>query len=129
VDRLKAILAAHPRVNPADLSLEVLETSALEDLVHVAQVIESCRQLGVLFALDDPDDLAILEGVISLASAFRRQVIAEGVEAVAHGTLLLQLGCELAQGYGIARPMPAQALLAWTAAWHTEPSWAKPPAV
>jgi EAL domain-containing protein (putative c-di-GMP-specific phosphodiesterase class I) len=57
--------------------------------------------------LDDPDDLAILEGVIGLARAFRRQVIAEGVETVEHGEMLLQLGCELAQGYGIARPMPA----------------------
>jgi EAL domain-containing protein (putative c-di-GMP-specific phosphodiesterase class I) len=34
-------------------------------------------------------------------------VIAEGVETVEHGEMLLQLGCELAQGYGIARPMPA----------------------
>ena len=57
--------------------------------------------------LDDPDDLAILEGVLGLATAFRRQVIAEGVETVEHGAMLLQLGCELAQGYGIARPMPA----------------------
>ena len=161
VARLKTILAAHPGVNPANLSLEVLETSALEDLTHMAQVIKSCRQLGVLFSLDDfgtgyssltylkrlsvvqlkidqsfvrdmlddPDDLAILEGVISLASAFRRQVIAEGVETVAHGALLLQLGCELAQGYGIARPMPAQSLPAWTAAWNTEPTWANLPAV
>lgn len=69
--------------------------------------------------LDDPDDLAILQSVISLAAVFRRQVIAEGVETVAHGTLLLQLGCELAQGYSIARPMPADDLprCRWTG-WH-----------
>jgi predicted signal transduction protein with EAL and GGDEF domain len=36
--------------------------------------------------LDDPDDLAILQGVIGLANAFKREVIAEGVETVAHGT-------------------------------------------
>ncbi|MFT7562354.1 MAG: diguanylate cyclase (GGDEF)-like protein/PAS domain S-box-containing protein, partial [Flavobacteriales bacterium] len=35
--------------------------------------------------LDDPDDLAIIRGIISLASAFKRQVIAEGVETVEHG--------------------------------------------
>ena len=35
--------------------------------------------------LDDPDDLAILEGVLGLATAFHRQVIAEGVETVEHG--------------------------------------------
>jgi EAL domain-containing protein (putative c-di-GMP-specific phosphodiesterase class I) len=50
-------------------------------------------------------------------------VIAEGVETVAHGTLLLQLGCELAQGYGIARPMPAAALPGWAAAWRPDPAW------
>ena len=73
--------------------------------------------------LDDPDDLAILQGVISLASAFQREVIAEGVETVAHGTLLLQLGCELAQGYGIARPMPAADVPAWVASWRPDPVW------
>jgi EAL domain-containing protein (putative c-di-GMP-specific phosphodiesterase class I) len=46
-------------------------------------------------------------GVIGLAAAFRRDVIAEGVETTAHGVQLLALGCEMAQGYGIARPMPA----------------------
>jgi EAL domain-containing protein (putative c-di-GMP-specific phosphodiesterase class I) len=73
--------------------------------------------------LDDPDDLAILEGVIGLAAAFRRQVIAEGVETVAHGTLLLQLGCDLAQGYGIARPMPAHKLPLWVTYWQPDPAW------
>jgi EAL domain-containing protein (putative c-di-GMP-specific phosphodiesterase class I) len=49
--------------------------------------------------IDDPDDLAIMEGVIGLTAAFNREVIAEGVEAVAHGAALLQLGYVPAQGY------------------------------
>jgi diguanylate cyclase (GGDEF)-like protein/PAS domain S-box-containing protein len=73
--------------------------------------------------LDDPDDLSILEGVLGLAIAFRRQVIAEGVETVEHGKMLLQLGCELAQGYGIARPMPAHEFPGWSAAWRPDVSW------
>ena len=73
--------------------------------------------------LDDPDDLAILEGVLGLASAFRRQVIAEGVETIQHGEMLLQLGCELAQGYGIARPMPAIDIPAWAVTWRPDPEW------
>lgn len=73
--------------------------------------------------LEDPDDLAILEGVISLASAFHRQVVAEGVETREHGALLLQLGCELVQGFGIARPMPPLQLPSWTAAWQASPVW------
>jgi hypothetical protein len=73
--------------------------------------------------LEDPDDLAIIEAVLGLASAFHRQVIAEGVETVAQGELLLRLGCELAQGYAIARPMPAADLPGWSAAWHPDPAW------
>jgi len=75
--------------------------------------------------LDDPDDLAILEGVIGLSTAFRRKVIAEGVETIEHGTMLLKLGCELAQGYGIARPMPAEKLPAWAMTWRPDPIWEK----
>ena len=73
--------------------------------------------------LDDPDDLAILEGVIGLATAFGRQVIAEGLETVECGSMLLQLGCELAQGYGIARPMPGSEMPAWSKAWRPDPAW------
>ena len=73
--------------------------------------------------LEDPDDLAILEGVIGLATAFRRQVVAEGVETVEHGEMLLQFGCELAQGYGIARPMPARELTGWSATWRPDSAW------
>ena len=67
--------------------------------------------------MEDPGDLAIVSGVIGLASAFKRKVIAEGVETVAHGKLLLELGCPLLQGYGIARPMPAKDMPAWVKSW------------
>jgi hypothetical protein len=77
--------------------------------------------------LDDPDDLAILEGVLGLSTAFNRKVIAEGVETVDHGEMLLYLGCELAQGYGIARPMPAAALPGWMHSWQPAPSWRQLP--
>ena len=79
--------------------------------------------------LDDPDDLAILGGVLGLAEAFRREVIAEGVETVEHGTLLLQLGCELAQGYGIAHPMPGCDLPSWARTWQPDPTWSSQPPV
>jgi hypothetical protein len=75
--------------------------------------------------LDDVDDLAILQGVIGLAKSFQRDVIAEGVETVAHGSLLLQMGCELAQGYSIARPMPAHEMADWLAQWKPNPVWSE----
>jgi len=73
--------------------------------------------------LSDPEDMAIVEGIIGLAAAFRRTVIAEGVETAEHGQLLLRLGCDLGQGYGIARPMPADDLLHWVHRWKPDPSW------
>jgi len=73
--------------------------------------------------LDDPEDLAIVEGVIGLTKAFRRKVIAEGVETPEHGMLLIQLGCDWAQGFGIARPMPAADIPAWVAGFRPDPLW------
>jgi len=73
--------------------------------------------------LVDNDDLAIVEGVIGLAKTFKRDVIAEGVETIEHGTALLQLGCELAQGYGIAKPMPANDVPAWVNEWRSDSEW------
>ena len=73
--------------------------------------------------LENPDELAILEGVLGLAAAYRRHAVAEGVETVEQGLMLLRLGCELAQGYGIAQPMPAGDLPGWAATWHPDPRW------
>ena len=74
--------------------------------------------------LNDPDDLAIVDSVINLGASFRRQVIAEGVESIAHGELLLLLGCEVGQGFAIAPPMPAQEIPSWQAVWTLNPAWA-----
>ena len=73
--------------------------------------------------LDDSDDLAILEGIIGLAKAFSRELIAEGVETHEHGQHLLSLGCECAQGYGIARPMPPEQMVEWVEQWKRTNTW------
>lgn len=161
VDRLSSLLAAHPSLKPFSLEIEVVETSALQDVAQTSQVLTACQSIGVSFALDDfgtgyssltylkrlpasilkidqsfvsdmlddPENLNILEGILGLASAFHRQVIAEGVETVEHGSMLLRLGCELAQGYGIARPMLAGDLPGWLSAWRPDPHWAKVPKI
>lgn len=49
----RQILNEFPDVEPFMLDIEVLETSALADVQHVSNVIEQCRELGVLFELDD----------------------------------------------------------------------------
>lgn len=75
--------------------------------------------------LDDSDDLTLVEGIISLATAFRRVLIAEGVESAEQGVLLMRLGCEIAQGFGIARPMPASEITCWTQQYHLDSHWAQ----
>lgn len=80
-------------------------------------------QLFVRGMVDDAEDLAILKAIMGLADAFRREVIAEGVETVEHGSQLLRLGCEVVQGYGIARPMPAEQIPAWAANWSPPAAW------
>ena len=62
---------------------------------------------------ENTDDISIIEGVIGLARIFSRMVIAEGVETSEHGMLLVRLGCDFGQGYGIARPMPADEIPNW----------------
>jgi|GEM_PF-1070474 PAS domain S-box/diguanylate cyclase (GGDEF) domain len=73
--------------------------------------------------LEDNDDLGIVEGVIQLASVFNRHVIAEGVETLEQGKKLGQLGCNHVQGYGIAKPMPADLFPQWCAEWKDSKLW------
>lgn len=76
--------------------------------------------------LHDQDDLALTRAVIGLARAFGREVIAEGLESVEHGRVLMGLGCELAQGYCIARPMPASEVGNWAQAYRQPAQWRDP---
>jgi EAL domain-containing protein (putative c-di-GMP-specific phosphodiesterase class I) len=46
--------------------------------------------------------------------------MAEGLETIAHGEALLKLGCQLAQGYGIAHPMPAVDIPKWVSSWKAD---------
>lgn len=65
--------------------------------------------------LIDKDSLGLTKAIIGLAKSFNREVIAEGVETVEHEVLLMNLGCDVAQGYGIAKPMPVEKVLSWVA--------------
>ena len=146
--KLKAAIDRYPNIEPKHLELEVLESTALQDMRLVKQVLGECKALGVVLSLDDfgtgysslaylrhlpvdmlkidqsfvrdmiedKEDLAVIEGVISLAKIFDLDLIAEGVESAEHGRMLLNLGCDKAQGYGIAKPMRAESLQEWLVA-------------
>jgi diguanylate cyclase (GGDEF)-like protein/PAS domain S-box-containing protein len=157
-ERLRSILKRHPLVQPGDLQLEIVESTAISDIKRATATLEACRKMGVTFALDDfgtgyssltyfrklpievlkvdqsfvrdmlnhPDDLGLVESVVHLAQAFKRPVIAEGVETEQHGELLVKLGCHLGQGYGISRPMPADLLEDWIEHWQNGGGWRFP---
>lgn len=67
----------------------------------------------VLGMADDPDDAAIVRSMIELAGALGLRVVAEGVEDERTWRLLHAAGCDVAQGWFHARPMPAEDLVAW----------------
>ena len=154
-DVVRTALERHPLVPPDRLEIEILETTALDDIGVVQATMARCRDLGVRFCLDDfgtgysslsylkrfpvevvkidqsfvqnmlddPEDLAIVEAVLSMAAAFGRQVVAEGVTLPGHPPLLLRLGCELAQGYFIGRPMPGEDFPTFVREWRPDAAW------
>ncbi len=73
--------------------------------------------------LDDPNDYAIIEGIISLAQSFNHTIIAEGVETADHGITLLLMGCNAAQGYEISRPLPADEIPNWLQNYQPNKDW------
>jgi EAL domain-containing protein (putative c-di-GMP-specific phosphodiesterase class I) len=64
---------------------------------------------------EDPEDSAIVAAVVSLGHALGVRVAAEGVETPEQLAELRRLGCDEAQGYYFARPVPAATLeeLVW----------------
>lgn len=100
--------------------------TGFSSLTHLRQLPASLIKIDQSFVRDmlsDQDDMAIVESVIYMANRFKRPMLAEGVETLEHAKALMALGCDLAQGYGIARPMPAEALPAWLANWPKRKEW------
>ena len=70
------------------------------------------------FVVDTPgdsDDVAIVTAIVQMARSLGLQTVAEGVETPAQMDWLRSLGCNLAQGYAIARPMDADRMRDWLA--------------
>lgn len=117
------IRACHQR----DISIALDDFgSGYASLSYLKQLPANQLKIDKSFVLDmltDEADRAIVEGIISLAGIFKRQVIAEGVETREHGVMLLRLGCDIAQGYGISKPLKHEDVLAWAKSWLPDPNW------
>ena len=67
----------------------------------------------IIRLVDEPDLEAIVRSIIELARNLRLETVAEGVEDERACERLLKLGCDYAQGFALARPMPADAMRGW----------------
>jgi len=97
--------------------------SSLTHLRNIPADIIKIDQSFVRDMLDDPSDYTIIDGIIGLSASFNREVIAEGVESTEHGLMLLMMGCENAQGYSIAKPMPADDIADWLVNYTPNQQW------
>jgi EAL domain-containing protein (putative c-di-GMP-specific phosphodiesterase class I) len=142
--KIAAALARHA-VPANALMIEITETAVLGDPAVAHQVVDEIAALDVELALDDfgtgtaslarlyelpitelkidrsfvgPTDerpRAYLRAIISFAHGLGLRVVAEGVEDAATLAFLRNSGCDLAQGYHLARPLDAAALDTWLA--------------
>lgn len=125
ISNVSAIMAACHKLG-LSFALDDFGTgySSLSYLKRLPASVIKIDQSFVRDMLDDDDDLTIIKGIVGLAESFQRTVIAEGVETMAHSRALVRLGCDLGQGYGFARPMPADEMPAWISSWKTRNSLA-----
>jgi diguanylate cyclase (GGDEF)-like protein len=127
------------------LTLELTESSIVQDPARAVRVFEALKALDATVAMDDfgtgysslaylqrlpidvlkidrsfvtgmmrdPDSVAIVRAVLSLADALGMKTTAEGVESVELATTLAALGCSSGQGFYFARPLEPDAALAY----------------
>ncbi|MFP5328889.1 MAG: putative bifunctional diguanylate cyclase/phosphodiesterase [Alphaproteobacteria bacterium] len=125
------------------LTLELTESSILQDPARATRVFEALKALDATVAMDDfgtgysslaylqrlpidvlkidksfvsgmmvdPDAVAIVRAILSLADALGMSTTAEGIETVELATTLATLGCASGQGYYFARPLEPSAAL------------------
>ena len=67
--------------------------------------------------LADAADLRVVEQVIALGHGFGFEVVAEGVESAAAAAKLASMGCDFAQGFHFAKPLPPREFAAWAQDW------------
>jgi diguanylate cyclase (GGDEF)-like protein len=138
-------------VDPRQLALEITESQLVEDPLASAETLSALRELGVKAVLDDfgtgysslgyvkhfpldflkldrsfvaelsERDAAIVGAVVEMSRALEARVVAEGIETEAQLDQVIALGCDLAQGFYFARPLPPERIddLLREAPWRT----------
>ncbi|MFI4988819.1 MAG: EAL domain-containing protein [Alphaproteobacteria bacterium] len=91
--------------------------SSMQQLSRIAFTELKIDQSFVMSATEVEASRVILETSLDMARKLKLQSVAEGVETRAHWDLLKELGCDLVQGYFVARPMPAADFAPWARSW------------
>jgi len=95
-------------------------------LAYLSQLPANVLKIDQMFVrnlFQHDSEPAIIRAIVQIAEVFDCHVVAEGVESEEHGLVLISMGCHLAQGYGVARPMPADQVVAWTRQYRAPESW------
>jgi EAL domain-containing protein (putative c-di-GMP-specific phosphodiesterase class I) len=87
--------------------------SSMQQLTHIPFTELKIDQSFVRSAPSNPSARAVLESSLEIARKLGVPAVAEGVESKLELALLQQLGCPLAQGYYLARPMDEEAFADW----------------
>lgn len=103
------------RMKGIDLSIDDFGTgySSLSQLYRMPFTELKVDQSFVMNMIDDDNAHGIVKTCITLGHELKMEVVAEGVENKETLDLLAGMGCDIAQGYYIARPMPADKLIPW----------------
>jgi len=142
--RVAAALSRH-QLPPALLTLELTESSFIEDPARALVMLDAIAALGVSLSIDDfgtgysslsqlsrmpvhemkidrsfiqeleshPEFATVVRAAIEMGHGLGLKVVAEGIETEVAAARLRELGCDVAQGYLYAKPMPAEALMKW----------------
>ncbi len=92
--------------------------SSMQQLSRIPFTELKIDQSFVMSATEKESSKVILSSSLDMAKKLKLKVVAEGVETRAHWNLLKELGCDIAQGYFIAKPMEAAAFGDWALTWH-----------
>ncbi len=95
-------------------------------LIHLKHLDVHTLKVDKSFIKDmvsDPGDLMLIKGIVGLAEPFRLNIVAEGVETVEQVLILLELGCDVMQGYYFSRPMPVEKVADWIHHFKVDPLW------
>ncbi len=141
MNRLVAIVE-ESGINKKNLVLELTETAMVADAAQISNQLAALRNMGIKIAIDDfgagnqgfgnlkdmpfdsvkidkkyiddiAEDPALVTTIMEFTQAMGGYAVAEGIETPEQIDVLTALGCDVGQGFYLARPMPEEKLLTW----------------